>query len=263
MEKFPHLLVLDFDGVICDGLQEYFQTSRQVCRQIWPTLPPEKLDRQKDNFYRLRPVIETGWEMPLLLQALATGIDPATIERAWSTVAQTLQNQEQISKAQLAPALDQVRDNYINNDLAHWLELHRFYPGVIGQLNHWLQSPYPQWLYIVTTKEGRFVQQLLQNQKVNFPLGQIIGKEIKQPKYKTLQQLLAKHSYASDQLWFVEDMLTTLQTVADQPVLGQSNLFLADWGYNTITTRESAKNNQRFHLLSLRQLSCPFGQWQV
>ncbi len=261
MEKFPHLLALDFDGVICDGLQEYFQTSCQVCRQIWPALPQEKLDRQRDNFYLLRPVIETGWEMPLLLKALATGIDPGTIEAAWPTVAQTLQRQSQIGKSQLAPTLDQVRDNYIHNDLDYWLGLHHFYPGVIGQLSHWLQSPYPQWIYIVTTKEGRFVQQLLQNEKVNFPLEQIIGKEIKQPKFKTLEQLLVKHQCAGDRLWFVEDMVSTLETVADQPALEQTNLFLADWGYNTPNNRELAKQKKRFHLLSLQQFSAPFFQW--
>ncbi|AIE72743.1 MULTISPECIES: HAD family hydrolase [unclassified Synechocystis] len=261
MEKLPRLLILDFDGVICNGLQEYFQSSRQVCRQIWPDLPGEKLDCQRENFYRLRPVIETGWEMPLLLKALATNVDPGAIIADWPNIAQTLQNQEQISKAQLAPALDKVRDNYINNDLEYWLGLHSFYPGVIEQLNQWLHSSCPQSLYIVTTKEGRFVQHLLQNQTVDFPLGQIIGKEIKQPKFKTLEQLLVKHQCAGDQLWFVEDMLATLKTVAKQPSLEQTSLFLADWGYNTTTDRELAKQQNNFHLLSLKQFSSPFSQW--
>lgn len=261
---FPHLLALDFDGVICNGLQEYFQSSKRVYQQIWPgqaSAELDQLDRQESDFYRLRPVIEAGWEMPLLLRALAVGINPAHIEEDWPTICQRLQTQKNISKSQLARTLDQVRDDYIKNNLDDWLGLHRFYSGVMEQLSHWLKSVSPEWLYIVTTKEGRFVQQLLKAQKVDFPLGQIIGKEIKQPKFKTLKQLLQKHQCSSAQLWFVEDMLTTLQSVAKQPGLQETRLFLADWGYNTPSVREFAKSQNRFNLLSLEQFSAPFSQW--
>jgi hypothetical protein len=105
------------------------------------------------------------------------------------------------------------------------------------------------------------VQQLLQNQEVDFPLEQIIGKEIKQPKFKTLEQLRVKHQCDGDRLWFVEDMLSTLETVANQPALEQTSLFLADWGYNTPDSRELAKQKKRFHLLSLQQFSAPFSEW--
>jgi len=261
MENFPHLLVLDFDGVLCNGLREYFQSSKQVCQQIWSDQEGDELEKQRENFYHLRPVIETGWEMPLLLRALTIGIDPAIIAEDWSNISQTLQAQNNIGKAQLAPALDQVRDDYINGNLDYWLGLHQFYPGVIQQLHHWLNDVSGPLLYIVTTKEGRFVRQLLQAQGLNFPLEQIIGKEIKQPKFKTLQQLLDKHNYAPAQLWFVEDMLTTLQSVAGQPQLAETGLFLADWGYNTESTRESAKNQNRFHLLDLQRFCQDFAQW--
>ncbi len=258
---FPHLLVLDFDGVICNGLREYFQSSKGVYQQIWQGQTAADLDRHGANFYQLRPVIETGWEMPLLLRALVVGIDPVEIQKDWHSICQTLQTQENVGKSQLAPALDQVRDAYINNDLDYWLGLHDFYPGVVEQLSHWLNSGSPQWLYIVTTKEGRFVQQLLKDQQITFPLGQIIGKEIKQPKFKTLEQLLQKHQCPSSQMWFVEDMVTTLQSVARQPVLDQTALFLADWGYNTAATREIVKNQHRFHLLSLAQFANGLDQW--
>lgn len=258
---FPHLLVLDFDGVICNGLREYFQSSKRVYQQIWAGQTSAELDRQEANFSRLRPAIETGWEMPLLLRALMVGITPVQIEKNWSAVSQTLQTQENIDKSQLAPTLDQVRDDYIKNELNNWLGLHDFYPRVLGQLSHWLKTGSPEWIYIVTTKEGRFVQQLLKAQKVNFPLGQIIGKEIKQPKFKTLEQLLQKHQLPSSHLWFVEDMLTTLQSVAIQPQLKEAKLFLADWGYNTTITRELVKNQRHFHLLSLAQFSASFEQW--
>ena len=69
----PEVLALDFDGVLCDGLVEYFQTAWQTYTQVWAvdeTPPPPGM---AGAFYRLRPVIETGWEMPVLIRAMVEG----------------------------------------------------------------------------------------------------------------------------------------------------------------------------------------------
>jgi hypothetical protein len=35
----PDILALDFDGVCCDGMREYFETSRRTHALIWPAEP--------------------------------------------------------------------------------------------------------------------------------------------------------------------------------------------------------------------------------
>jgi len=257
----PTLLALDFDGVICDGLLEYFQSTKRAYQTLWPDTSPIALDAQADAFYQLRPVIESGWEMPLLLRALVLGIDQTNIQHHWTAIAKELQTQEGINKAQLGPALDQVRDHWIQQNLDQWLGLHRFYPGILDQLKQWLTIENPPFLYIVTTKEGRFVRQLLHSHGVNFSEDCIIGKEIQQPKFKTLIQLLEKHNIAGDRLWFVEDLLKTLTSVAQHPELEKAGLFLADWGYNTAENRASLQCQKRFQLLSLPQFAGDFEQW--
>jgi hypothetical protein len=69
-------------------------------------------------------------------------------------------------------------------------------------------------VYIITTKESRFVKQLLQKVAINFPAARLIGKEIKQPKYLTIQQILADLPESPANLWFVEDRLDALELVA-------------------------------------------------
>ena len=32
----PNILALDFDGVLCDGVREYFETSRRTYMKVWP-----------------------------------------------------------------------------------------------------------------------------------------------------------------------------------------------------------------------------------
>ncbi|MEB3161078.1 MAG: hypothetical protein VKL20_06425 [Synechocystis sp.] len=259
--NLPTLLALDFDGVICDGLWEYFQSTKRAYQRFWPCADPTDLDNYAEAFYRLRPVIESGWEMPLLLRSLVLDIDQERIQHQWTAIAGELQGQEGVGKAELGLALDQVRDDWIHTNLGQWLALHRFYPGVLVQLKTWIANDNPPLLYIVTTKEGRFVQQLLHSQGVNFPADRIIGKEIKQPKFQTLQQLLVKHQIPGDRLWFVEDLLKTLKSVAQQPELEQTRLFLAAWGYNTAAIRSSLQDQNRIHLLALSQFTGTLDQW--
>ncbi len=255
----PKILALDFDGVICDGLLEYFQTTKRTYEQIWSVDSPSSLDRFAERFYRLRPVVETGWEMPILLKALALEIPTEDIENHWTSISYQLIESENLNKTELMAALDGIRDRWIEEDLAEWLSLHRFYPGVIEKLRNVLNSP--SQLFIITTKESRFVKQLLRQQGLEVPESSIIGKEVKKPKFETLRFLLKQVTDNPAELWFVEDLLKTLQAVQQQPDLQAIKLFLADWGYNTEKTRQSIQNDSCLQLLSLKQFSQDFSHW--
>ncbi len=253
----PQILALDFDGVLCDGLREYFQTTCRTYQQIWST---NSLEAWAEPFYRLRPVIETGWEMPVLLRALVLGLPETELAHNWSAIAPQVMDSEGLDSRDLAHRLDQTRDHWLQNDLPGWLRLHRFYPGVCDQLQAWLRAGSPQ-LFIITTKEGRFVQRLLQDQGLPLPAPQIFGKEVQQPKAATLRQLRAATQPTPD-LWFVEDRLQTLQTIAAQPDLASVSLFLATWGYNTATAQAIAQADPHLHPLSLAQFTGDLRAWR-
>lgn len=253
----PQILALDFDGVLCDGLQEYFQVSWRAYRQIWPDGghgDPAELERR---FAPLRAVIETGWEMPVLLRAMATGVTDAEIGDRWPQVrGATLADRD---PQELARCLDGVRDTWIADDLDGWLGLHRFYPGTMARLQALLAAGTTS-IYIVTTKEGRFVRQLLARAGIEFPGDRVFGKEVQQPKPQTLLRLLATEEVAPAGLWFVEDRLQTLQAVAQTPALEGTGLFLAAWGYNT--ERDRASVRPPIGLLSLAAFAGEFAAWR-
>lgn len=253
----PQLLAFDFDGVICDGLIEYFQTAwKAYCEIFKPDSkqPPEGLAEQ---FYPLRPVVETGWEMPVLVQALVKRASSEKIVEQWPQMALPYLEEAGLTKAQSVAALDGVRDRQIKEDLQSWLDLHRFYPGMIDHVGELLKSELP--IYIVSTKEGRFIKALLSQSGLDFPEERIIGKEVKRPKYETLRLLKEKHSV--ENIWFVEDRLPALKDVRAQSDLAKVQLFLADWGYNLEPDREQAEQDSRINLLSLEQVVQAFDGW--
>ena len=251
----PQLLALDFDGVLCNGLVEYFQTTWHAYCQLESRQgePPSKL---ASPFYRTRPVIETGWEMPVLLHALLQGIPEGDILQDWPDISQRMMQQTNWSVPDLTAAVDGYRDRWIASDLNGWLACHTFYPGVIDRLRLWVTCELP--LAIVTTKEERFARQLLRQEGIELPEGRVFGKAVKRPKHETLRLLGAT---SGTEIWFVEDRLKTLKSVNQQPDLLSVKLFLADWGYNVPADRHAARQNNRIHLLSLKRFVGDFEEW--
>ena len=272
LETTPDILALDFDGVICDGLIEYFQTAWRAYCQIWQPADQTPPDGLAEQFYPLRPVIETGWEMPVLLRSLLLGTADDAILQDWPAIAHDQITTDNVDKRALAQAVDGCRDHWIQTDLDHWLSQHRFYPGVLETLGRSLNSP--THTVIISTKESRFIHQLLQQQGVEMPKALIYGKDVKRPKYETLrlviqqfQSTMPKSRGDRPTVVFIEDRLKALEAVAHQPDLDNVQLYLADWGYNTQADRgrvnqvsrhpkagQDAHQNtpaQRIHLISL------------
>ena len=253
------ILALDFDGVICDGLIEYFQTAWSAYCQIWQpsdTTPPDGLAEQ---FYPLRPVIETGWEMPVLLRSLLLNTPADDILHDWPGVAQQRVDDENLDPKALARAVDGSRDLWIQSNLDHWLSQHRFYPGMLEWFGDYLKSS--THTVIISTKEGRFIQELLAQQEIDIPRHHIYGKEVKRPKYETLRLVMEEvkeqtaKAVETLNVAFIEDRLKALQLVAEQPDLVHVQLYLADWGYNTAADRARVDSLEGIGLVSLADIS--------
>jgi phosphoglycolate phosphatase-like HAD superfamily hydrolase len=244
------ILAFDFDGVICNGLIEYFQTAWRTYCNIWSPAETNPPDRLAECFYRLRPVIETGWEMPILIKAQLQGIPEAEILQNWSDIADTIVQQNQLHASEIGKLLDSLRDEWIASDLEGWLSLHQFYSGVVETLKALCQSPILP--IIITTKEGRFVRSLLGQQGIELSDTQLYGKEYGKPKHQVLREILERDRPSA--IAFIEDRLKTLQVIQKYDDLKAVKLYLADWGYNTQSEREAAAENATIQVISIRQL---------
>jgi hypothetical protein len=260
----PDVLALDFDGVLCEGAAEYFESSRRAFARIWPDMAG-LADEVFPRFRDLRPVIESGWEMPLLLKAIARGQPEALVRVAWPTVRDLLLAEgpgtRDVLVAHLRTTLDDVRREWIAGDAAGWLARHRPYCA-LAALARVIAAP--GRAVIVTTKEGEFVRRIVDHW--NLRLDSIQGKETGSHKCDNLRVLARDHAAARGsppRLWFVEDRLETLRCVTTHGDLDAVELFLAAWGYNTPETREAVRRDERIRLLTLERFTGDFGAWHA
>jgi phosphoglycolate phosphatase-like HAD superfamily hydrolase len=262
----PALLALDFDGVVCDGRPEYFETAWQAYVAVWPhPLTRGRPEAIAERFAALRPLIESGWEMPLLVHALLAGVEAGTLKdrHGWLQSAPGLLQSAGVTAETLGRALNRVRDDWFARDAADWLAHHRFYPGVPARLVALLGGP--TRVVIVTTKTERFARALLTGADPRLSDVAVVGREPGKPvpKPDILRRLADGQGLGADGagIWFVEDMLETLEATAARGNLAGARLFLADWGYNTEADR--ARAGGRVAVLSLPRFNGPLERWPV
>jgi phosphoglycolate phosphatase-like HAD superfamily hydrolase len=251
----PDILALDFDGVICDGRQEYVQSGWRTYCQIWDSPSPTPPDGLAERYVALAAVIETDLDVPLLVRALMLDLPAEKILQEWPQL--TPQLLAGVAGDKIQAEFVRQRDRWMAEDFDHWLNQQPLYAGVADRLQQILASPIK--LVIVTNRGQRFALQLLQAAGVMIPESQVFGKQSDRPKYQVLRQLITP---AQSRLWFVEDHVKALHLVQQQPDLAQVELFLADWGFNTPTVRAEVAADPQIRLLSLAQFTQPdFSGW--
>jgi len=258
----PDILALDFDGVCCDGMREYFETSRRTHADVWPAEPMPAADHLA-AFTALRPVIHSGWEMPVLLRAIAHGRTRAEILGGWERVREQIVAEGPGTGPALVDLIghtfDRVRREWIARDATDWLDLHAPY-GSLHDLRRLVAEP--ARAVLVTTKEGEFARLILDRWDVR--LADVQGKETGVHKCLNLRGLIdawvAGHG-RRPRLAFVEDRLETLEHVTTHPDLDDVALFLAAWGYSTEAARATAAADPRIRLLTLEQFRRGTAAW--
>lgn len=234
-----HIFALDFDGVLCDSVREAGVTAWRAGRdffhqdQAWE--PPHAY---LHRFTRLRPLVETGYQTLLLMGLIQKGLSDADIATRFSEQCQHLLSEWEVSASDCAERFGAARDAWMAADLDDWLGRQRPYPGVIDTFTAAL-ARHP--VFIVTTKQERFVAALLKGWGLSFAPEHIFGLERDKPKERVLAELSQQARWRDGCWHFVEDRLATLERVAAHKALEPIKLYLADWGYNTAADRARAR----------------------
>ena len=243
------VFALDFDGVICDSARETAVSAWRAAGRFWPDLrgaepPPDALE----GFVTVRPVLETGYQAPVLMRLVARGIPTHDILADFAQLYSKEVADCTAPREQLLQVFGETRDRWIAQDPADWLSRHRFYPGVIPALRRAMElAP----IYILTTKQERFARELLNSATLDFPCDRLFGLESGRTKEGILAELVQAPASRGHTFHFVEDRLQTLERVIDCPVLADVRLYLATWGYCTADGKRTADAHHRITLWDL------------
>ena len=250
----PSLLVFDFDGVIVDGMNEYWWSARRACLQLNPAVDlPESTPPQ---FRQLRPWIHHGWEMVLSAALISEQRGPLEQLGVQAFVhdytAQCTAALERFgwTPALLQQTLEVVRADAVRTDRDSWLALHQPYPGVPERLTAFSEENMA-WA-VLTTKARDFTAELLAS--MGLKPERLDGHE-SGSKPEVLRRLACDWTLEG----FVEDRRPTLETVRTTPGLETLPCWLVSWGYLRPTDVTDLSGGIR--LLRPEQFAAPLADW--
>lgn len=230
------IYALDFDGVICDSAVETAITGWKAAATIWNDMPEVAPNSVIAHFREVRPIIETGYEAILVIRLLHLGETTESIYGGrYADQSRLLLQQARLTIDDLKKLFGETRDRWISADMADWIAMNPLYPGMVEKLRRLGQRH--TW-YVITTKQERFVKNILQANAIELVDERIFGLDRNMSKLEVLNGLRAQYPGAT--IHFVEDRLPALQSVQKYPELADVKLSFALWGYNTVEDKAIA-----------------------
>jgi phosphoglycolate phosphatase-like HAD superfamily hydrolase len=212
------LLVLDFDGVICDSIDECFVSSWIAYFQLYRKVqPPEVPISLRADFARLRPFIRSGEDF-LLIQALLEAGTPVPDQQAFDAAAERLGRD---TRALFKKLFYEARSDLLARDRTFWLSLNRVYPHVLAAFS---LLPQDAPVHILSTKRGQYIIETLSEARIHFPHARIHLAPAEQ-KLPTVEFLRVSGGFG--RAVFVDDQIEYLRNNPNPRI----NAYLASWGY--------------------------------
>ena len=213
------LLVLDFDGVICDSVEECFVASWEARFRLHGGAGPvpEPPAGGLAAFAHLRPFVHNGEDFLVILEAVGRGIAVAD-QAAFDALAAGI---GQPGLREFKRRFYEARERFLAEEHARWLRLNRVYPHARAALLAAVAGGVP--LRILSTKRQPFISEILDANGVRVPAEHV--HHTTGPKVPVVRELLA--ASGCEKAVFIDDQVDYLLGLDDPRVEGR----LAVWGY--------------------------------
>jgi phosphoglycolate phosphatase-like HAD superfamily hydrolase len=212
------LLVLDFDGVICDSAEECFVSSWTAYHVLYRGRAGAAAPAASRAAFRaLRPFARSGEDFVLIQDLIADGTsveDQAEFDRAWLRPGMP-------SPGRFKELFYRARTDLLEKDRAAWLSLNTIYPHVRAALPRIHPGTL---LYVLSTKKPQFVSETLDANGIAIPRHRVLYSH-GEPKLATVEGL--RKSTGSEEAVFVEDQIDAIRGNTNPRI----RVYLAAWGY--------------------------------
>ncbi len=213
------LLVLDFDGVICDSVEECFVSSWEARHRLRdrtgpvPELPADGLAA----FARMRPFVRNGEDFLVILEAAARGI-AVRDQPAFDALAAKIGSGV---LGDFKARFYEARERLLAEERGRWLRMNRVYPHARAALLAAADAGLA--LRILSTKRPPYILEILSANGVAFPPQHV--HHTTGAKAPVVRELLA--ASGCTRAVFVDDQIDYLAGIDDPRIEGR----LAAWGY--------------------------------
>lgn len=212
----------------------------------------------------IRPAIEIGWQIPVLLSVFLDQQHASTPENPAMEIPEILSNYESLVETWLAQhnltdsdmihTFGKVRDDWIANDLSSWLDINVFYDGIAKCISECTGET-----VLVTTKQQRFATALVRHAGVSensMPDESIYGLGMYKSKADVIADRMIQRKIAPENTHFFEDRWPTIAKCLEDERLDGVKFYLCSWGYCTKEELKLAnKESSRVKVLSLGDFS--------
>jgi phosphoglycolate phosphatase-like HAD superfamily hydrolase len=219
MEK--NILILDFDGVVCDGLNECLLSAWNT----WYGLDVDAFDPitlgnipksfvKKFTHYRNFLRHSGQFVMPFLLDS--------DVFKSWEEFDNAFKSISSQSVESFITRFEEYRVNVINNKYDQWIRMHEYYDGIIEVLKNEANQ-----IFIVSGKDQHSIVEILRSQGVLIPESRIFGSM--RSKIPALIEIAEDVGRNLDHLKFYDDNLTNVLEAREAGFCANWAL----WGYKT------------------------------
>ena len=247
------LILFDFDGVIVNGIEEYWFSSKFACEKYLlnnsKNLNIDKYIEVPKIFVEIRPWVKYGWEMVLITHEILKTFKPLNNLTKNSFLENYEENCSKLllkyswNSTELQRCLDDARTYQIENDFKKWISLHRPFNEVINFIKYAKNKGYK--IGVISTKGKAFTSKILSNYNI-FPelvFGYESGAKV---------DIIANLSLNYNIRGFVEDRRKTLSNILQNTKTKFINCYLAEWGY--LKNTDKINLPQKIRLLKIKNL---------
>jgi phosphoglycolate phosphatase-like HAD superfamily hydrolase len=211
-------LFLDFDGVICDSVNETIASSWLAYHKYVQKHAPGSVARDhKARFMRLRPYIRTGRDYMLIQDLMARNVTVTGQDMFDELLAEAGKRRMELYKT----AFYQARNEIMTEYKEYWLELNPLYPHMFDIME---QAGSCKNVYILSAKKIVYILEILKHHALAFPDRRIIhaGQEAKTDVIGRVLDREKGHA-----AFFVDDQISHLSANNDPRI----KPLIASWGY--------------------------------
>ncbi|MCL2294957.1 MAG: hypothetical protein FWC36_08860 [Spirochaetes bacterium] len=224
------ILFLDFDGVLCDSVNETARCAWLAGSVVWEAWRGEDIPKAYlEKFRTLRPLIKTGYQSIALMKLISENYTETFIKKEFHFMQEQVFTSASLNRTMLINLFDRVRSDWIKANPRTWFEWQKLYPCTLDIIgvgrNHYKE------VYIVSTKQKKFISRLLHFYGIGFNPNNIYGLEYGENKIEVIENILKEAKVSSKNAVYVDDYSNTLRSFAVTKALKDMRLYLASWGY--------------------------------